>query len=87
MKKKRDLRQEKEILKPYLKDFVEKGIKVRIERGDFKSDFCKINGELVIFLNRKLTVDDQIKLIEDFKRDQKILEEVGEVVEREENGR
>jgi hypothetical protein len=73
MRKKRDLRKEKEILKPYLEDFEKNGIKVRIEMGDFKSDICRINGEMVIFLNRKLTVENQIKFIEDFKLENNVL--------------
>ena len=54
-------------LKPYVDEFALAGIKLRIERGDFKSDACWVNGDLQVFINRRLNIKDQKKLIEDLK--------------------
>lgn len=74
MKKKRDLNQEKKILKPHLQPLESAGIRIRIERGDFKSGYCLVNEEYVIFLNRSLQIEDQIKLIDSFKEEDQIKE-------------
>ena len=79
MKKKRDLNQEKKILKPHLQPLESAGIRVRIERGDFKSGYCLVKEEYVIFLNRNLQIEDQIKLIESFKEENQIKERLAEV--------
>ena len=54
-------------LKPFIDEFALAGIKLRIERGDFRSDACWVNGELQVFINRRLNIKDQKKLIEDLK--------------------
>jgi len=79
MKKKRDLNQEKKILRPHLQPLESAGIRVRIERGDFKSGFCLIKEEYVIFLNRNLQIEDQIKLIDSFKEENQIKERLVQV--------
>lgn len=54
-------------LKPYIEEFANVGIKLRIERGDFKSDACWVNGDFQVFINKRLTLADQKKMIENLK--------------------
>ena len=55
-------------LKPFVDQFNAVGIKLRIERGNFKSDACLVNGELQVFINKRLKLKDQKKMIEDLKK-------------------
>jgi hypothetical protein len=54
-------------LKPFIEEFANVGIKLRIERGDFKSNACWVNGDFQVFINKRLSLDDQKKMIENLK--------------------
>jgi len=69
-------------LKPYIEEFAAAGIKLRIERGDFNSDVCWVNGELQVFINKRLTLKDQKKIIEDLKTRNDVKDFFVDLVER-----
>jgi hypothetical protein len=50
--------------------FLEKGMRLRIEKGDFKTNTCLVNGELQVFINRRLNEKEQINYIESIRSQQ-----------------
>lgn len=50
------------------------GLRVRSERGDFRSGWCKVNGEEMIILNRRLSDGDRAQTLARLLGDQDLEE-------------
>jgi hypothetical protein len=83
VKKKRqpDLRKIRQTLAPQITRFAEAGIPLRIEYGEFKSNKCWLNGELQVFINRRMVLEDQQRFLDNLWDDEEIVARIGQLKE------